>query len=235
MGEPATVFSDRSDAGRALAQRLGVFAHRDDVIVLALPRGGVVVGYEVARALNAPLDALVVRKLGIPGHPEVAMGAIASGGASVLDLDIVRLLELSQAEIEAVIAREHAELVRRERAYRRGAPAPRVAGLTVLLVDDGLATGATMRAAIRALRERGPARIVVAAPVGALQICAELRDEADEVVCARTPEPFEAVGSWYEDFSETSDDEVRELLARAAREYAGDAVRGAQGRLGGLG
>lgn len=214
-------FTDRANAGHVLAERLSVYAGRPDVIVLALPRGGVVVGYEVARELRVPLDVLVVRKLGVPGHSELAMGAIASGGARVLSLDVIGALGISQAQIEAVAAREQAELERRERAYRGARPAPAVRGRTVLLVDDGLATGATMRAAVRSLRERMPARIVVAVPVGATETCAELRDEADEVVCARSLEPFEAVGSWYDDFSQTSDDEVRDLLARAARELGG--------------
>jgi putative phosphoribosyl transferase len=211
-------FVDRAQAGRVLAERLGAYAGRPDVIVLALPRGGVVVGYEVARALRAPLDVLVVRKLGVPGHSELAMGAIASGGARVLSFDVIRALGISQSQIEAVAVREQAELERRERAYRGERPAAPLHERTALLVDDGLATGATMRAAVRSLRAHSPARIVVAVPVGAPDTCAELLHEADEVVCARSPEPFGAVGSWYEDFSQTSDDEVRDLLARAARE-----------------
>ena len=214
-------FADRSEAGRILAERLRAFANRGDVIVLALPRGGVVVGYEVARVLRAPLDVLVVRKLGVPGHPELAMGAIASGGARVLSPDVIGMLGISQASIEAVAVREQAELERRERAYRGERPAAAVRGRAVLIVDDGLATGATMRAAVQSLRAQGPARIVVAVPVGAPETCAEMRSEADEVVCARSPEPFEAVGAWYEDFAQTSDDEVRDLLARAAHELGG--------------
>ena len=228
-------FADRAEAGRVLAERLAAFAGRPDVIVLALPRGGVVVGFEVARALRAPLDVEVARKLGVPGHAELAMGAIASGGARVLSADVIRMLGISAAQIEAVTAREQAELERRERAYRGERPAPLVRGRTVLLVDDGLATGATMRAAVRSLRERRPARIVVAVPVGAPETCAELRTEADEVICTHSPEPFEAVGSWYDDFSQTSDDEVRELLARAARERAVAAVAGPPHAEGGIG
>jgi putative phosphoribosyl transferase len=227
------LFADRADAGRVLAERLRAYAGRPDVIVLALPRGGVVVGYEVARALRAPLDVLVVRKLGVPGHSELAMGAIASGGARVLSGDVIRTLGITQAQIEAVAVREQAELERRERAYRGARQAAPLSGRAVLLVDDGLATGATMRAAVRSLRAHEPARIVVAVPVGAPETCAELLDEADEVVCARSPEPFEAVGSWYDDFSQTSDDEVRDLLARAAREQ-GDRLESSQAE-GGIG
>jgi putative phosphoribosyl transferase len=228
-------FADRAQAGRVLAECLAAFAGRPDVIVLALPRGGVVVGFEVARALRAPLDVEVARKLGVPGHAELAMGAIASGGARVLSSAVIHMLGISAAQIEAVTAREQAELERRERAYRGERPAPLVRGRTVLLVDDGLATGATMRAAVRSLRERRPARIVVAVPVGAPETCAELRTEADEVICAHSPEPFEAVGSWYDDFSQTGDDEVRELLARAARERAVAAASGPPHAEGGIG
>jgi predicted phosphoribosyltransferase len=212
------LFADRAEAGRALAEHLRAYANRPDVIVLALPRGGVVVGYEVARALRVPLDVLVVRKLGVPGHSELAMGAIASGGARVLSDDVVRALGIPAAEVERVAAREEKELERRERAYRGARAAPAVRGKTALLIDDGLATGATMRAAVQTLRAQQPARIVVAVPVGAAETCAELRADADDVVCAREPEPFYAVGSWYDDFSQTTDDEVRELLARPARE-----------------
>jgi predicted phosphoribosyltransferase len=213
-------FRDRADAGRALAKHLTEYSGRRDVLVLALPRGGVVVGFEVARALGLALDVLVVRKLGIPGYPELAMGAIASGGARIVSDDVVGALGISDAVIEAVTEREQRELARRERAYRGAVPPPSMRARTVLLVDDGLATGSTMRAAIASLRERGAARIVVAAPVGAAETCAELEDDADEVVCVRAPELFDAVGSWYEDFTQTSDDEVRELLARAAHEFA---------------
>jgi putative phosphoribosyl transferase len=208
-------FADRYDAGRRLAAALGKYGNRSDVLVLALPRGGVPVAFEVARALHAPLDLFLVRKLGLPGQPELAMGAIASGGVRVLNDDIVDKLQVSPQELDAVTAEERQELQRRERLYRDDRPAPDVRERIVILVDDGLATGSTMRAAVAALRQQGPGRIVVAVPVGAAQTCAELRAEADEVVCARTPEPFYAVGMWYEDFSQTSDAEVRELLDRA--------------------
>jgi putative phosphoribosyl transferase len=216
------LFEDRHDAGRRLAVNLGQYAGRPDVIVLALPRGGVPVGYEVARALGVPLDVFLVRKLGVPGREELAMGALASGGVRVLNDDVVRELGIPQRWIDEVTADEAAELRRREAAYRDGRPAPDVRGKTVILVDDGLATGASMRAAVEALRQLGPARIVVAVPVAAAQTCKELRTEADEVVCAETPEPFYAVGSWYDDFSQTTDQEVRDLLARAAN--AGHAI-----------
>ena len=208
-------FRDRAEAGIALAARLGEYAGRPDVLVLALPRGGVAVGFEVARALRLPLDVLVVRKLGVPGHSELAMGAIASGGARVVSDDVIRALGIPGTAIDAVIERELHELARRERAYRGERPAPDVRGRTVLVVDDGLATGSTMRAAIASLRQQGAARIVVAAPVGAAETCAELEDDADEVVCLHAPADFWAVGAWYEDFSQTSDDEVSELLARS--------------------
>ena len=209
-----TPFRDRGEAGRALAAQLTAYADRPDVLVLALPRGGVPVAYEVARALGAPLDVFVVRKLGVPGYEELAMGAVATGGVRVLNDDIVTGLRIPGYLIEAVAAQEQAELKRRERAYRGGRPPPDVRGRTVILVDDGLATGATMRAAVKALRQQQPARIVVAVPVAAAETCAALQAEADEVVCAITPEPFHAVGRWYEDFSQTTDEEVRDLLAR---------------------
>jgi predicted phosphoribosyltransferase len=211
-------FRDRREAGRLLAARLAHYRGRPDVLVLALPRGGVPVGYEVARALGAPLDVFLVRKLGVPGHEELAMGAVASGGVQVLNDDVIAGLGLSERVVAAVTARELQELERRERLYRGARPPREVHGRTVILVDDGLATGATMRAAIHALRRRGAARIVVAVPVAPLPTCAELRAEADEVVCLFTPEPFFAVGLWYEDFTQTSDDEVRALLADSAGE-----------------
>ncbi len=214
------LFRNRFDAGRQLAARLGRYAGRSDVVVLALPRGGVPVGYEVARALGAPLDVFVVRKLGVPGHEELAMGAIASGGVRVLNEDVLRELPLSQEEIDAVAAAEQRELARREAAYRDGRHPVDVRDKIVILVDDGLATGATMRAAVAALRRLGPARVVVAVPVGAPSTCADLNDEADEAICAQEPEPFFAVGMWYQDFTQTSDEEVRELLA-LAEESAG--------------
>jgi putative phosphoribosyl transferase len=211
----ATRFRDRSEAGRLLAQKLSEYAGREDVIVLALPRGGIPVGYEVAKALGAPLDVFVARKLGLPGHPELAMGAIASGGAVVLDQALVQRLGVTQAQLADTVAAEARELLRREETYRDGREPPDLEGKTVILVDDGLATGATMRAAVLALREHDPARIVVAVPVASKETCDQFRDVADEIVCAITPRPFYAVGMWYEDFDQTTDDEVRELLARA--------------------
>ncbi len=207
-------FHDRREAGRQLAARLTAYANKPDVLVLALPRGGVPVGYEVARALNAPLDVFVVRKLGIPGYEELAMGAVATGGVRVLNQQLVDRLGMPEYLIEDVTARELEELKRRERAYRGGLPPPDVRDKTVILVDDGLATGATMQAAIKALRQLRPARIVVAVPVASHEACNEMRKLADDVICAITPEPFHAVGLWYEDFSQTTDEEVRELLAR---------------------
>jgi predicted phosphoribosyltransferase len=209
------LFRDRIDAGRQLAAELERYVGRSGVLVLALPRGGVPVGYEVARTLRAPLDVFLVRKLGVPGQEELAMGALASGGVRVLNEDVVRALEIPQEVIDEVTEREQRELERRESAYRGGRPAPAVRGRTVILVDDGLATGSTMRAAVAALRRLQPARIVVAVPVGARDTCDDLAREADEVVCARTPEPFLSVGSWYEDFSQTLDAEVNALLEEA--------------------
>jgi predicted phosphoribosyltransferase len=210
------LFRDRTDAGRRLAESLGAYADRPDVLVLALPRGGVPVAYEVAERLKAPLDLFLVRKLGVPGHEELAMGAIASGGVRVTNDHVVSYLRIPGEVIDVVAAEEQRELERRERAYRGGRPPPDVRGKTVILVDDGLATGSTMRAAAAALREQGPARIVVAVPVSAPETCEEFRAEVDEIVCAVTPQPFRGVGMWYEDFSQTTDEEVRELLARAA-------------------
>jgi predicted phosphoribosyltransferase len=210
------LFRDRRAAGRLLAATLARYAGRPDVVVLALPRGGVPVAYEVVRALGAPLDVFVVRKLGVPGHEELAMGAVATPGVRVINEQIVRALAIPDHVIEAVAARELDELARRERLYRGDRPPLDVRGRTVILVDDGLATGATMHAAIQALRHRQPARIVVAVPTAAPETCEALKAEVDDVVCAVTPEPFYAVGIWYEDFSQTTDDEVRELLARSA-------------------
>ena len=209
-------FRDRAEAGRLLAELLQGYAGRDDVVVLALPRGGVPVGYEVAKALGAPLDVFAVRKLGVPGREELAMGAIASGGLLVLDRHLINSLGISNSKIQRAVAAELRELERREAAYRGGRGPPELTGKTVILVDDGLATGSTMRAAALAVRERRPARVVVAVPVAAAQTCDEFRDDVDEIVCAVTPRPFHAVGVWYEDFSQTSDEEVRELLAQAA-------------------
>jgi predicted phosphoribosyltransferase len=206
-------FANRRAAGAVLAGRLRRFAQRDDVVVLALPRGGVPVANEVSLALGAPLDVFVVRKLGFPGHPELAMGAIAGGGVRVLNEDVVRWSRIPDAAIEAVTRTERAELERRERAYRDGRARVPIDGRTVILVDDGLATGSTMRAAVLAVRKLDPAQVVVAVPVGARETCEELRDIADEVVCAFIPEPFSAVGLWYADFSQTTDEEVRHLLA----------------------
>lgn len=211
----AQTFRDRADAGRVLATRLGAYAGRPDVVVLALPRGGVPVGYEIARALDAPLDVFVVRKLGVPGHEELAMGAIATGGTRVLNDAVVDSLSLPPETIDAVATTEQVELERRDRTYREGRPPLDVAGRTVILVDDGLATGATMRAAIAALRARQLARLVVAVPTAAPSTCAEIGAEVDEIVCAITPEPFHAVGLWYDDFSPTTDEEIHALLARA--------------------
>jgi predicted phosphoribosyltransferase len=211
-------FLDRFEAGRLLAERLRHYAGRDDVVVLALPRGGVPVAHEIARALDAPLDVFIVRKLGAPGHEELAFGAIATGGVRVLNADVVRDLGISPAWIEAVTEQQQRELERRERVYRDDRPPPDVTGKTAILVDDGLATGSTMWAAVRALRRLGPARIVVAVPVADPDVCAGLRTEAEEVVCLDTPRPLRAVGAWYEDFSQTTDEEVRELLAREAQE-----------------
>jgi putative phosphoribosyl transferase len=210
----AGLFRDRHEAGRLLAAKLAGYANRPDVIVLALPRGGVPVAYEVASALDLPLDVFVVRKLGIPGYEELAMGAVATGGVRVLNDQLVTRLGIPEHMIEAVTAREQQELARREHLYRGGRPLPDLRGRTGILVDDGLATGATMHAAIAALRQLQPARIVVAVPTASPETCEEMRAEVDDVICAITPEPFHAVGLWYQDFSQTTDEEVRDLLAR---------------------
>src|ERR1700687_2200903 len=208
------LFRDRREAGRLLAAKLTAYANRPDVIVLALPRGGVPVAYEVARGLGTPLDVFVVRKLGVPGYEELAMGAIATGGVRVLNDQLVERLGIGEQTIEAIAARERQELERRERLYRGDRPPPDVRGRTVILVDDGLATGATMYAAIEALRQQNPARIVVAVPTASPETCEEMKTKADEVICAITPEPFHAVGRWYRDFSQTTDEEVGVLLAQ---------------------
>ena len=207
------LFRDRREAGRELSGMLEKYAGRDDAVVLALPRGGVPVGREVANALRLPLDVFLVRKLGTPGQEELAMGAIASGGVRVVNLDVVRALDIPDHVVSAVAAQELRELVRRERSYRGSRPPIDVHEKVVILVDDGLATGSSMLAAVLALRERGPTKIVVAVPVASASTCDRLRQTADEVVCMRTPEPFLAVGRWYHDFTQTSDDEVRRLLA----------------------
>jgi predicted phosphoribosyltransferase len=227
MSEAGALFRDRRDAGRRLAGRLSRFAHRPDVLVLALPRGGVPVAFEVALALEAPLDVFLVRKLGVPGHPELAMGAIASGGLRVLDRRLVERLGISAGEIAAVEARELRELERRQSAYRESRAAPAVAGRTVLLVDDGVATGSTLKAAIQALREERPASIVAAIPVAPPSALAQLEALADGVVCLAAPDPFLAVGRFYADFEATSDEEVRGLLDLAARRRQRDAPVGA--------
>jgi predicted phosphoribosyltransferase len=210
-------FADRREAGRELATRLRQYAGRDNVVVLALPRGGVPVGFEVADALDAPLDIFLVRKLGLPGHPELAMGAIASGGVRVLNDEVVRWYGVPDNAIDFVARQEQTELERREREYRQGRPMIDLGGKTVILVDDGLATGSTMKAAVQAVRRHEPARVVVAAPVGAPSSCEELKDTADETFCARVPEGFSAVGQWYYDFSQTTDEEVRQLLEEQAK------------------
>jgi predicted phosphoribosyltransferase len=217
MATGMTRFRDRTEAGRFVAKRLGHYAGRDDVVVLGLPRGGIPVAYEVARELRVAMDVFVVRKLGVPGHEELAFGAIATGGTRVLNKEMIERLALPTEWIEAIDAKERRELERRERAYRGDAPPPDLAGRTVILVDDGLATGSTMQAAAQAVRHDDPAAVVVAVPVADPEVCAALRAVADEVVCVVTPQPLGAVGAWYEDFSQTSDDEVRDLLARARR------------------
>src|SRR5213595_3470434 len=209
-------FSNRAEAGRQLAEKLDKYAGRKDVIVLGLPRGGVPVAYEVAKRLRAPLDVFIVRKLGVPGFEELAAGAIASGGVRVLNEDVMRAIPHADEAIEAVTTRETAELERREHEYRDGRLAPELRDRVVILIDDGLATGATMRAAVKALRQAGAAKIVVAVPVGPPETCREMAEEADEAVCATAPEFFHAVGQYYDDFAQTTDDEVRDLLKRGA-------------------
>jgi predicted phosphoribosyltransferase len=206
-------FPNRIEAGRQLAQKLEEYAGRDDVIVLGLPRGGVPVANEVAKRLRVPLDVFIVRKLGVPGFEELAAGAIASGGVRVLNEEVIRSLPDADQAIEAVTARETAELQRREQIYREGRPAPELRDRIAILVDDGLATGATMRAAVKALRQRGAAKIVVAVPVGPPDTCHEIEEQADETVCLITPQFFQAVGQYYDDFSQTTDDDVRAILA----------------------
>jgi len=213
-----TRYHDRTQAGRVLASMLTTYTNRRDVLVLALPRGGVPVAYEVAKALHVTLDVFLVRKLGVPGHEELAMGAIATGGIRVINEEVVRSLQIPTQVLDAVAFREERELERRERLYRDDRPLPVVRDQTVILIDDGLATGATMRAAVQALRVQAPAKIVVAVPVAAYATYRQFRAEVDEIVCAQTPEIFYGVGWWYEDFSQTSDQQVRELLSMAAQE-----------------
>jgi putative phosphoribosyl transferase len=220
-------FHDRFEAGRRLATELERYSNRPDVLVLGLPRGGVPVAFEVAKALNVPLDIFVVRKLGLPGQEELAMGAIATGGVRVLNRDVVQALRIPSSVIDTVARQEQRELERRERRYRDDRPPPDIPGRTIILVDDGLATGATMQAAAAALRQQHPMRIVVAVPTAAPETCDALRSTVDEVVCAITPSPFYAVGLWYQDFSQTTDEEVHFLLERAAQQHTG-VVPGAQ-------
>jgi len=208
------LFHDRTDAGRQLAERLSGYANRNDVVALGLPRGGVPVAYQVASRLAVPLDVFLVRKLGVPGHVELAMGAIAPGGIEVLNHGLIADLGISPATVAGIAAAERIELERRDRVFRGGRPFPELAGKTVIVIDDGLATGATMEAAVTALRRMNPAEIVVAVPVGARETCDRFVRLADHVVCLATPASFDAVALWYEDFSQTTDDEVKELLLR---------------------
>ncbi len=210
------LFADRADAGRQLAEALAEYANDPNAVVLALPRGGVPVGYEVARHLRLPLDVYVVRKLGVPGHEELAMGALAGDGTCVLDEQLIGSLGIGDEALQEVVEREAGEMRRRERAYRDKRSQAKVAGKKVIVVDDGLATGATMRAAASALRAHRPAAIVAAVPVAARRTCAALRGVVDRLVCVHTPEPFHAVGLYYDDFAQTSDDDVRRLLAQSA-------------------
>ncbi|QPC83328.1 phosphoribosyltransferase [Phototrophicus methaneseepsis] len=205
-------FQNRSEAGKFLAEKLVAYRDEPNVLILALPRGGVPVAVEVANVLHAPMDLFLVRKLGVPGRDELAMGAVATGGIRVLNSSVIKNLEVTQAQIEAVTAREKEELARREQAYRDDQPPPRIQDRTIILIDDGLATGATMRAAVQALRQQQPSRLVVGVPVASPQTCAELQELVDEIVCAITPDQFNAIGTWYEDFSQLTDDDVRDLM-----------------------
>lgn len=215
MRETQTRYADRSEAGRALAEHLRDYENRDDVVVYGLPRGGVPVAFEVAEALDAPLDVLIVRKLGVPGQPELAMGAVASNGVRFFDDELVRRLGVGKADIDR-IAREQREEVRaRERRFRSGTDVPDAKGATAIVVDDGIATGSTMKASVQALRQMSPSRVIVAVPVASPSACAEMEKIADEVICLSTPQPFSAVGAWYQDFTQTRDEDVRRLLDKA--------------------
>jgi putative phosphoribosyl transferase len=220
------LFKDRTAAGQLLAGQLTAYAHRPDVLVLALPRGGVPVAFEVGKALNAPLDVVLVSKLGVPGHKELAIGALASGGVRVINREVVRAHHLFEAAIHQVVVREQRELERWERLYRDDRPAPDLFGRTLILVDDGLATGATLRAAVIAIRQQEPTRIVVAVPISSPETCHEIEAEVDEFICAMTPRPFYSVNFWYENFSETTDEEVCDLLQRAANNHQPPATSG---------
>lgn len=209
------LFNDRVEAGQKLARELAPYAGRDDTVVLALPRGGVPVAFEVAQSLGAPLDLFLVRKLGVPGNEELAMGAIASGGTQILNRDVIDELRIPERAIQEAAARERGELARRERLYRGDRPAPQLRGKTVLLIDDGLATGSSMYAAVTALRQQQPARIVIGVPAAASATCALFRGVVDDIVCAATPEPFYSVGACYRDFSQTTDQQVRSLLQKS--------------------
>jgi putative phosphoribosyl transferase len=221
----ARQFSDRAEAGAELATHLLRYRGRRNVVVLGLPRGGVPVAAKVADALDAPLDVFVVRKLGMPGHPEFAIGAIASGGVRVLSEDVLHWYQIPDSAVEAVTRAELVELDRRERAYREGRPPLDLRGAVAILVDDGLATGSTMQAAVQSARARQSAEVVVAVPVASPEACEQLRGTANDVICARTPEPFSAVGLWYRDFSQTTDEEVRDLLGRHAQRTAAGDIR----------
>lgn len=215
-----TQFRDRTEAGKLLAKQLTAYANQHDVLVLALPRGGVPVGFEVARALHASLDVIVVRKLGVPGQEELAMGAIATGGVRILNTDVLQFLEIPNEMIEKIVSKEQLELERRERLYRGDRPAYSVQGRTVILVDDGIATGATMHAAVETIKQRQPARIVIAVPTASPSTCDEFAGEVDEIVCVIRPEPFIAVSYWYRKFEQTSDIEVRRLLEEANNKFS---------------
>ena len=218
-------FKNRAEAGLLLAKKLETYAFDPDVLVLALPRGGVPVAFEVAKALDVPMDVFLVRKLGVPGQEELAMGAIATGGVRVINEDVVRLLGIPESIIAAAAVRQQRELERRQQAYRGDRRDPVVRGRIIILVDDGLATGSTMRAAAAALRQQQPKRIVIAVPAAPPETCAEFRAEVDEVVCTITPEPFYGVGRWYEDFTQITDEEVRDLLERASERHSASMSR----------